>query len=1220
MRKTIPFAGAVALAVLAAAGTARAQDRRPGTAPAPAPASAAGTLGPKKSVAPDQSLGGTLAPRAAERPAEVAPGLDYDAFRFRVEGQLSGKRREEMGDLEKLIALGGNPAEMPSWLFRLAELDWEESQYHFFEANRRDDALIRLGPTAPAAEVKRLQTEKKEAEARSRAYQDEAIARYKQILQEYPAYPRLDEVLFFLGENLWRQGKQKEALAAYKILVTKHEQSRYVPDAWMAFGEHYFETADKGGDRKKGLDNALKAYQRAASYKESSVYGFALYKQGWVYYNLARWADALDMFRAVMIFGDLPTTTITADRRLALIREARKDYVRTYSHIGSAEAAPAEFRKVGGEAHAPDMLRALADLYFGEGKDRESIYIYRQLIQARPLAPDTPLLQARVVTAAGRLGRKDIAVQEARKFVQVLADVEKAGTATDEKGKRQLEDARAAAENTLRTLAVQYHTEWKKTRDEPVAGLAAAVYEDYLKVFPEAPQAYDMRFFYAELLYALERYPQAGDEYTKVALQDARRVDAGEKPGKHMVDALEFAIHAYDVPAKRFEETEKRPATDAKTTLPIPPPKQQLLEASLRYRKYAPAGPKAVEVTYRAANIYYRYNHLPEATRLFTEIATQSPRHEVAGYAANLALDALNLMGDWKSVNEWARTFHGNAELVGSHPGLKEDLARVVEQSAFKLIEQQEKSKQYLAAADAYLSFAREWPQSRLAPTALYNASVDLVLARQLDRAAQVREELVTRYPGGSVVPKVLWANGADYESIADFDKAADFYERYYEGWKKERSGAGASAAGAAPRVKGKGKAAPAPAAPAAPAPAAGGEPIYEEAKARDALFNAGVFREGLRQLDRAEADRLAYVTSWPEGADSARVFLSIADLYARQKAWSKELKQLEDYQRRFARDPTEWIAIQGRIARTMEKAGNSGGARRAYAQALDAYRKAGSKVGERAMPTVAWASYLDLEGPFERFDRITLDVTPRYLKAQLEVKARKLAELQRAYTEIVNMKQAEAAVCALYRIGDGYRRFSRSLAEAPVPKELREMRRADVVAEYRNQLKQLSEGPQKKAAEGFDLALVKAREYAIWNDCARQAAEALARLDPEHQAAPPEVVPAITAPAAVASNVGYGLISTPQPPAPAPVVAAPAPALSLPPLRPAPAASQDLAPAAPLSAPAPSAARPPPAAAPSAAPAATPAPSPRPAQSRPPPRQPDRAPQPSEKDEDLLQ
>jgi len=1124
-----PVAGAVLLAVLQGAGFAADHKSAPEAG-----------LGKKKSVAPDASLAGSLESAKPQKAEEAGPTLGYETFRYQVEVAVSGKRREEIADLKKLISLGGAPAEMPTWLFRLAELYWEESQHYFFEANRRDDELLALAKPAPPLEVRRLQAEKKDLEARSHATQDEAIAQYKEIVQRYPKYPRLDEVLFFLGENLWRQGKQKEALVAYKLLVTQHPKSRYVPDAWMAFGEHYFNSAEKG-DRRTSLQNALKAYQRAASYAESSVYGYALYKQAWVYYNLAQWSEALDLFRAVVLFGELPTTTLASDKRLALVREARKDYVRTYSHVGSPEAAQADFRKLGGPDGWWDMLKSLAELYYQEGKDHDAILVYHQLIRERPLSSEAPLFQARIVTCAGRLGRKDLAVQQAKIFVKMLREVEESGTVTDEKGKKQLEEARVAAENTLRTLAVQYHNEWKKTRDDPVAVLAAQVYEDYLQVYPDTAHAYEMRFFFAELLYALEKYQRAGEEYTRVALADAKLVDAGQKPGKHMQDSLEFAIHAFDVVAKKYEETEKRPVADPKTPLPIPGPKRELLDASLRYRKYAPKGDKVVEVTYRAANIYYRYNHLGEASNLFTEVALDHPRHELAGYAANLALDTYNLLGDWKNVSGWAKRFYANAELTRTHPGLQEDLARVIEQSAFKVIESEEKAQQYRQAADAYLAFARDWPKSRLAPAALYNASVDLSLARQLDRAARVREELVTRYPDDAVVPKVLWANGADYEAVADFDKAASFYEKYFDGWRKERGAV--QAARPAKGRKSKVKAAP-------PPPPAASPGAYEEAKARDALYNAGVFREGLRDLPRAEADRLAWVASWPDATDAGKVFLSLADIYAKEKAPAKELKLLEEYQRRFAVDPTDWIVVEGRIARALEKAGNTPGARRAWELALDHYRKHRAQVGERALPVVAWASYLDLDGEFDRYDRITLDVKPKYLKAQLEVKARKLAEIQRQYTEVVNLKQAEAAVCALYRIGDGYRRFAHALQGAPVPAELRALRRPDVVEEYKAQLAQLAEAPQKKAAEGFEYAIAKAREYGMWNECSRQAGEALAKLDPEKHSPPLEIIPPLAAPAS-APAAGHGLLlALKPPPAAAPPEAA---AETLPPLRPAP-------------------------------------------------------------------
>jgi TolA-binding protein len=928
----------------------------------------------------------------------------------------------------------------------------------------------------------------------------------------------MDEVLFFLGENLWKQGKHKEALAAYKVLVTRYEKSKYVPDAWMAFGEYYFNGAERG-NRNESLQNALRAYKRAASYTESSVYGYAMYKQAWVYYNLARWNEALDLFRAVVFFGDLPTSTIAADKKLALVREARKDYVRTYSHVGAPEAAREDFRRVGREAGWFDMLKSLAGLYFDEGKDREAILVFHQLIQSKPLSPESPLFQSRIVTCAGRMGKKEFAVQQARVFVKMLREIEDSKTVTDEKGKKLLDEARLSAENTLRTLAVQYHNEYKKTRDEPVAGLAAEVYQDYLTVFPDTHHAYEMRFFHAELLFALEKHARAGEEYSRVAVADAKAAEARQKPGKYFRDALENAVFAYDLVAKKFEETEKKQTPDPKQRSPIPEPKQQLLDACLRYMKWAPKGDKYVEVAYKAANIYYRYNHFAEATGLFTQISLDHPRHELAGYATNLVLDAYNLLGDWRNVNGWSKRFYANAELLKAHPQLREDLARIIEQSSFKVIEEYQRQKDHRKAAEAYLAFARDWPDSKLAPTALYNASVDYANSRQLDRAVAVREQLVSRYPGDPLAAKCVYANGADYEAIAEFEKAAGYYERYFEEWNKSKSAPG-SAAGKKARARGK-----------KPAPAAAASPgLYEEQKARDALYNAGVFREGLREWKKAEADRLTWVATWPDATEAPRIFLSVADLHAKQKAPGKELRQLEEYQKRYARDPTEWIAVQGRIAHVLERSGNAAGARRAYEQALAHYRSRKGQVQDRAMAVVAQAMVIELEPEFERYDRITLDVKPKHLKSQLQVKGKKLVELQQKYTTVVNLKQAEPAVCALYRIGLAYKRFAQSLYDAPIPKELKALRRQDVIDEYKGQLAQLAAPPEQKAVEGLEYAMTKSREYGVRNECSRKTAEILAKYKPDQHGPPLEAIPSLAA-AVPDTREGHGLVAALLPP-----------------------------------------------------------------------------------------
>jgi TolA-binding protein len=1101
---------ALGVALALAAAPARAATDRPQPKEA--------DLGAKRSTAPDASLGGSLEAKKPAKAEAGGPTLDFETFRKTVEFDISGKRREEIASLQKLIQLGGgNDAETPQWYFRLAELQWEEAQYFFFEANRRDDRIIQIGEASPA-EVARLRAEKKDLLDQSRKLQDQAVALYRAIISRHPSYDRLDEVLFFLGENLTKRNRNDpEALKAYRALIQRFPKSRYVPDAWMAFGEYYFEKGNKL-DRAQNLNKALEAYRKAAEFQESSVYGYALYKQAWVHYNLGNFAEALELFRGVIFFGEMPTSTIPADRKLALVKEARKDYVRTWSRVSGAEEAIPDFQRVGGKVGWWEMAKNLADIYYGDGKDRDAVVLYAKLIKERPLSFDGPFFQSRVVTCAGRMGRKDAAVAQARVFVKMLRDLEATPEAKDPKNARLLSDARRDAENTLRILAVQYHNEWKKTRDEPVAGFAASVYHDYLDVFPDDAPAYEMRFFHAELLYALGRFEEAGEEYEHVALADIAAAQAkpkpGEeprKPGKLFGDALENAVFAYDMVVRRLDETEKVPAADPKKRIPMAPGRKKLADACGRYLEWQPKGDKWVEVAYKSAQLHYKHNEFAEATDLFTRIALDHAEHKLASYATNLVLDAYNLLGDWRNVNGWAKRFYANKALIEAHPELRDDLARVIEQSAFKVIEERERAKDYEAAADEYLAFAKEWPSSKLASTSVYNASVDAVRAHRLDRAMKIRETFLAQWPDDPLASQTLYDNAEAYEAVGDFAEAADRYERYFKEWRRSREPAAAHA-----KANGKGRAA------AAAAPEH--KPAWDEKKANDAIINAALFRAGLREWGRAEAASLAYLDAWPDGADAPRLFLGLADLHGKQGQTAKELKQLEDYQRKYAKDADEWLAIQHRIARLLDKQNNQVGARRAYETGLEYWRQHEKRVKDRGLAIVAEARYRALQKTFDDYDAIDFKVREKDVPYQLQRKQKKLKEVVAGYGEVVKLKQVEPAVCSLHRMGLAYDRFAQTFRDAPLPRAAKDD--AEVAEAYKAGLQEQIDGLHAKAVEALELSVKAARDAGLRGGCAKESLAILARLEPEAWGPAQEVVPAIVAAAPAPTPAGYGLLA----------------------------------------------------------------------------------------------
>ena len=71
----------------------------------------------------------------------------------------------------------------------------------------------------------------------------DAIARYEEVGKLSPAYPKMDEVLYYLGIEYEISGDLQKARKAYFELVSQHPSSGLVPFAYFAFGELFLREA-----------------------------------------------------------------------------------------------------------------------------------------------------------------------------------------------------------------------------------------------------------------------------------------------------------------------------------------------------------------------------------------------------------------------------------------------------------------------------------------------------------------------------------------------------------------------------------------------------------------------------------------------------------------------------------------------------------------------------------------------------------------------------------------------------------------------------------------------------------------------------------------------------------------------------------------------------------------------------------------------------------------
>ena len=763
---------------------------------------------------------------------------DYENQRRKIEFKAQEKRNELLAYLDKILQQNPPDEEKPELYFQKAELFLEEGTFHFFRGMEIDDPIAEALSKGDDATVLALgETKDKELE-QSKKWGGDAIKMYEVIEKKYPKFERMPDVLYSMGQAYWDRQDYKNALKVYRRLIKEFPKAQYIADAWLAFGEFYFQV---GPDDEKDVKKALDAYEKAASNQESQVFGYATYKQGWCHYNLTRYDKATEKFKEVVLYSQL-NKAILGTRRIGLAKEARKDYVLAYAQYGTGQNAPAEFKTVADDPKdLRVMLERLADIYYGDGKDRDAIVTYQTLMKMDPANTKNPLFQGKIVKLASRIGEKRQVVGQARKLGEeykrvraVFASLKDGDPRKEEVGS----DLRAAddvSDNTLRFLATTWHNEAKKTLDNPTFEYSYELYGDYLELFPDRKEAYEMRFFYAELLYRLEKFEQAGEQYVKVFLQD--------KKGKWAEPASEEAVRAYDEVVKDFDRINKSKVAPAPLAgggmkeLPIPEVKKKFLAAIKNYVDTYPKGKIVVESEYKIGRIFWEYLYFGESTPRFLAFIEKHSEHPRAEQAANLVLDTYSLLEQYDELNKVARSFLANRELT-KNPDFKDLVAKIVEESSFKLIVRFEKERAWEEAAKRYFTFAEEFPKSALADKALANAAATFTRAGQLDRAIKVRIKLVNDYKDSPLVADQMYAIAASYEQIVAYKDAAAWLEKFVEKYAKD--------------------------------------PANKD-RAKDALFNASIYRHGTGDTKKAVEDREQYLKSFPDAADAEDVSYSIA-------------------------------------------------------------------------------------------------------------------------------------------------------------------------------------------------------------------------------------------------------------------------------------------------------------------------------------------------------
>jgi tetratricopeptide (TPR) repeat protein len=950
------------------------------------------------------------------------------------------KRHQEMEFAEDLLRRGhlegDRSAEM---MLRLADLYFQEGRDIFMGEMEKYEAEFDACFNNPNCSTEDMKADNR----RSHKWQAKSVRLYKRILQQFPNFRRADEATFYLATALQDTGDRPKGIEYFKTLVRSYPDSGYVPDAFVQIGEYYFD--------ENNAYRALQAYRKAAKFRDSEKFGFALYKLSWCYYNVAEYGKAIDTMKRVVALESAGEGSRKKKTAILLSEEALKDLVRFFADAGDMDGAIQYFTQLGKTDLIRSMLKRLAGTYLEQGKFEQTIQTYRRLIARNPNAADTPDYQDEIIKAYLKMGKKQEAVEEIEKLRRTYGPGSNWARQNAADGDA-TKAAQTSIERNLRTVAQNFHEEARKLRAGRSATeaytLAKHAYTVYIQDFPDSKYAYDMRYQYGELLYKIKEFDTAYKEYMKVVAIDTN--------GKHSKFCAESAIHAADAMIKRDGKT--KVTKGSIESVDLNEWEANLLSALDQFATLFPEDKKTKDSIYRSAYLLYEHNQFKEASTRFRTVIRMDPRSGNAEKAAHLILDTLGLIEDWTTLREVAKDFLSQ-ENLGSKK-FKGEMAEVYENSTFKLVQVNHEAKEdWKGAAEGFSAFYAEFPESKNADKALNNAAVYFQKVGNRAEAIATRRIIVEKFSKSEFFKDQLALLAYDIEMQAGFEESAALYEQLYKLDTKHD-------------------------------------------KAAIAIYTAAKFREAMGEWEQAIANYRSYIKSYPDKTEPSAKLLSldIARIYESNGKWNQASKAFYDFftQRDTSGiSPDQLLYARLQYGKALVEMNQERKTLSHYQKSLDWVSSQKAKgaefvVGKNfvaemmfALSEDAFQAYnaLALTGPTGKVSRKRED---QILGDQLQEKKKALANMEQVFANVVKTGAGEWSIAALVRLAQLYDDMADTFFNSHTPDYLQNPRQRRF---YESGMKNFANTYMEKALGEYNKALTKAYEINLYNEYTELAA-----------------------------------------------------------------------------------------------------------------------------------
>lgn len=876
-----------------------------------------------------------------------------------------------------------------------------------------------------------------------RNYHKRAIKLYEWFIRDFPKDRKVPQALYFLGYNNFEIGNLKKGEKYYIQLTKRYPKSVYVSESLFALGEYYFE--------KEEWKKALPQYQKLVRRRKSRLYTFALYKASWCFFRLGQHKTALSTLVKVIKVSrgseqeEFVEGTKAIDK-LRLAKEAVGDFVLFYEQTARYKEAYDDFMDISrSEKRTLVMIEQLAYRYSYAGRLVASHYLFKQLIALNPEDPKSAKFQYQVVQDYGSTGR----VKEFRKELAIWLDQFGANSEwalANKSNPTVVKENFDLQESTLRNSTLSLHQQAVNARTKYSKKLAAGSYRMYLAYFKGAKNHSEMLFFYGELLYDLQDYSQAADQYEKVAQVEPK--------GKYFEKAVTNNVLAREkgLPSNAVMEARQRNQKDKLALIPSRPNVKNFERASLLYLKHFPKGEKAMEIRQRLGSIYYVHNDFDKALPVFRGIIESKPKSKDAILAVEVILDIHRLRGDLDKYQEEGNKFLASPTIARSKYG--KELKANLQKAKFLVADKYSKKGNNLKAAKAFEEFAAKNPASSQAHSALFNSAVNFEKSGAIFDAIRMYKKVIAK-PGSKAILSLKQdarnSLGDTYKKLGKLRDSAIHFESY-----------GRNANGQ---------------------------------KAINALFNAAVIWDALNEYARAFRVYNLYAKinkTKNKGAQEAS--WAKANMYKRQKKYSKAIYQFDRFIKSNSPNLGRMIKAHFYIAQFYVKIGRPKKAESWYQKVLRIVANS-SKAKKIGAKYAAQSKYALAKSDLKEMKKTWLGKTDSSITKGLNRMKAHQKILIRNMAKVIKYDYGPSIVAALSAEAESYKIIGDTFKNIPIPKEYS---KGKVLKQYKQMAETQKNEFYTKAISSYRNAFNKGIALKAYGPEMLESAQALYKLDPE--------------------------------------------------------------------------------------------------------------------------